>query len=134
LSVQNEPSNIVYVDLDDVLCQAARHFLLIVEREFGKRIEYEQLTTFDVGHACRLRPEEREELYRIVHRPEELSRMTPIPEALEVLRRWENAGFEIGIVTGRPISNPAFSHLRSTSSASGIVVIRDNSSARWTIR
>ena len=28
--------------------------------------------------------------------------MTPIPEALEVLRRWENAGFEIGIVTGRP--------------------------------
>jgi len=102
LSVQNEPSKIIYVDLDDVLCEAARHFLLIVEREFGKRIEYEQLTTFDVGHACRLRPEEGEELYRIVHRPEELSQMTPVPEALEVLRRWENAGFEIGIVTGRP--------------------------------
>ena len=100
--MQNELSRIVYVDLDDVLCEAARHFLLVVEREFGKCIEYEQLTTFDVGHACQLSPEERQELYRIVHRPEELLQMAPIPEAVEVLRRWEKAGFEIGIVTGRP--------------------------------
>ena len=34
-------SKIIYVDMDDVLCQAARHFLVIVEREFGKRITYE---------------------------------------------------------------------------------------------
>ncbi|HEY1234659.1 MAG TPA: hypothetical protein VGH22_14875, partial [Candidatus Binatia bacterium] len=100
--MENEPSNIIYVDLDDVLCEAARHFLLVVEREFGKRIDYHQLTTFDVGHACRLSPEEREELYRIVHRPEELLQMAPIPQALEALRTWEEAGFEIGIVTGRP--------------------------------
>jgi len=100
--VENEPSNIIYVDLDDVLCEAARHFLRVVEREFGKRIDYHQLTTFDVGHACRLSPDEREELYRIVHRPEELLQMVPIPQALEVLRIWEEAGFEIGIVTGRP--------------------------------
>ena len=100
--MQNEPSNIIYVDLDDVLCEAARHFLLIVEREFGKRIEYQQLTTFDVGHACGLRPEEREELYRIVHRPEELLQMAPIPQAVEALRTWQRAEFEIGIVTGRP--------------------------------
>jgi uncharacterized protein len=100
--VENEPANLIYVDLDDVLCEAARHFLLVVEREFGKRIDYHQLTTFDVGHACRLSREEREELYRIVHRPEELLQMAPIPQSLEVLRTWEGAGFEIGIVTGRP--------------------------------
>ena len=100
--MENQPSNIIYVDLDDVLCEAARHFLLVVEREFGKRIDYHQLTTFDVGDACRLSPEEREELYRIVHRPEELLQMAPIPQALEVLRTWEEAGFEIGVVTGRP--------------------------------
>jgi len=57
----------IYVDMDDVLCQAARHFLVIVEREFGKQIAYEQLTNFDVGHSCGLHPDEREELYRIVH-------------------------------------------------------------------
>ncbi len=69
---------IIYVDLDDVLCQAARHFLIVVEREFGKRIAYEQLTNFDVGHSCGLSAEERDELYRIVHRPDELLSMAPV--------------------------------------------------------
>jgi uncharacterized protein len=96
------PSKTIYVDFDDVLCQAARHFLIIVEREFGKRIAYEELTTFDVGHACRLSANERDELYRIVHRPEELLQMAPVDEAMHVLRQWENQGFEINIVTGRP--------------------------------
>lgn len=92
----------IYVDLDDVLCQAARRFLMIVEREFGKRIAYEQLTNFDVGHSCGLSSDEREELYRIVHRPDELLRMAPIREAISVLERWQEQGFEIAIVTGRP--------------------------------
>ena len=95
-------SKTIYVDLDDVLCQAARHFLVIVEREFGKRIGYEQLTNFDVGHACGLSPAERDELYRIVHRPDELLSMAPIDEAIAVLKRWQERGFEIAIVTGRP--------------------------------
>ena len=96
------PTKTIYVDLDDVLCEAARHFLIVVEREFGKRIAYEQLTNFDVGHACGLTLAEREELYRIVHRPDELLRMAPIDEASVALRRWQEQGFEIAIVTGRP--------------------------------
>ena len=32
------PSKTIYVDLYDVLCQAARHFLVIIDREFGKQI------------------------------------------------------------------------------------------------
>jgi uncharacterized HAD superfamily protein len=100
--MKSMPSNTIYVDMDDVLCQAARHFLLIVEREFGKRIDYEQLTNFDVGHSCGLQPEERDELYRIVHQPDELLRMAPLDGALPVLKRWQEAGFEIAIVTGRP--------------------------------
>jgi uncharacterized protein len=92
----------IYVDLDDVLCHAARHFLMIVEREFGKRIAYEQLTNFDVGHSCGLTANERDELYRIVHRPEELLSMAPVSEAIAVLTRWEEQGFNIAIVTGRP--------------------------------
>jgi len=88
--------------MDDVLCHAARHFLMIVEREFGKRIEYEQLTNFDVGQSCGLRPDERKELYRIVHRRDELLSMAPVSDATAVLEGWEKRGFEIAIITGRP--------------------------------
>lgn len=96
------PPKTIYVDLDDVLCRAARQFLIIIEREFGKRIAYEQLTDFDVGHSCGLSADEREELYRIVHRTDELLAMEPVEEAATVLRRWQAQGFEIAIVTGRP--------------------------------
>ena len=96
------PTKTIYVDLDDVLCEAARHFLIVVEREFGKRVAYEQLTNFDVGHSCGLTFTEREELYRIVHRPDELLCMAPIEEACAALTRWQERGFEIAIVTGRP--------------------------------
>ena len=95
-------SKTIYVDLDDVLCQAARRFLLIVEREFGKRVAYEELTNFDVGQSCGLTPAEAGELYRIVHRPEELLAMEPVREAVAALGDWQRQGFEIAIVTGRP--------------------------------
>jgi uncharacterized HAD superfamily protein len=95
-------SRTIYVDLDDVLCETARQFLVIVEREFGKRISYEQLTNFDIGTACGLRSEERDELYRIAHEPDELMKMAPIDRAIAALKQWANAGYEIAIVTGRP--------------------------------
>jgi len=95
-------SRTIYVDLDDVLCQAARHFLRIVEREFGKRFAYEQLTDFDVGQSCGLTASESDELYRIVHRPEELLAMEPMREAAAALEDWQKQGYEIAIVTGRP--------------------------------
>ena len=95
-------SKTIYVDLDDVLCQTARHFLVIVEREFGKRVGYEQLTNFDIGTSCGLQSEEREHLYRVVHEQDELMKIAPIEAAIAVLRQWVEAGFAIAIVTGRP--------------------------------
>ena len=102
--------NTIYIDFDDVLCQTARHFLVIVEREFGKKIVYEQLTDFDVGRSCGLSDRERDELYRIVHRSDELLRMAPVDEAVGVLERWERQGFDIAIVTGRPPDSIEVSH------------------------
>ena len=72
----------IYIDLDDVLCQAARNFLVVVEREFRKKVNYEQLTNFDIGTSCGLRSDEREKLYRIVHQPDELLKMAPVAEAI----------------------------------------------------
>ena len=92
----------VYVDMDDVLCQTAQHFLTILERDFGKKFAFEQLTNFDVGQACELTAKEREELYRIVHNGEELLSIPPIEGAIGVLQQWSAAGYEVAIVTGRP--------------------------------
>jgi uncharacterized HAD superfamily protein len=92
----------VYVDMDDVLCQTAQHFLTILERDFAKKFTFEQLTDFDLGEACEITTEEREELYRIVHRGEELLSIPPIPGAIGVLEQWSAAGYEVAIVTGRP--------------------------------
>ncbi|HWP60335.1 MAG TPA: hypothetical protein VNL14_20740 [Candidatus Acidoferrales bacterium] len=92
----------IYVDLDDVLCETARQCLRIIEREFGKGIVYEQLTTFDLGAACRLTPAEVAEFFRVVHRPDQLLQMEPVEGAISALREWTAAGYEIAIVTGRP--------------------------------
>ena len=100
--VKDDYMQTVYVDMDDVLCQTAQHFLAILERDFGKKFAFEQLTDFDVGQACELTAEEREVLYRIVHDGEELLSIPPIPGAVDVLQQWSAAGYEIAIVTGRP--------------------------------
>ncbi len=92
----------IYVDMDDVLCETARGLLTIIEREFGKRLVYDQLNTFEVGQACGLQPQEVIELFRIAHHPDELLSMAPIKEAISVLKQWSEAGHEIAIVTGRP--------------------------------
>jgi uncharacterized HAD superfamily protein len=88
--------------MDDVLCETARGCLTIVEREFGIRVTYEQLLNFDLGNACALGASETAELYRIVHRPDELLKLEPIDGAIPVLKQWFAAGYEIAIVTGRP--------------------------------
>jgi len=60
--------------------------------------------TFDLGKACGLRSEEIAELFRIVHRPDELLKLKPMEKAASVLNQWVAAGYEIAIVTGRPPS------------------------------
>jgi uncharacterized HAD superfamily protein len=92
----------IYVDMDDVLCETARGCLVIIESKFGKRIEYDCLTNFDLGQSCELGPEELAALYHIVHHPEELLKLQPIKGAIPILQRWIADGYEIAIVTGRP--------------------------------
>jgi uncharacterized HAD superfamily protein len=88
--------------MDDVLCETARGCLAIVEREFGRQVAYEQLLHFDLGESLGLEQRETDELYRIVHHPDELLKLEPIDGANAVLNQWAAAGYEIAIVTGRP--------------------------------
>ena len=92
----------IYIDMDDVLCHTAQHCLKIIDREFGKAVAFEQLSTFDLGSACALQPDEIAELFRIVHHPDELIDLEPIEGAVTALRQWTAAGYDIAIVTGRP--------------------------------
>jgi uncharacterized HAD superfamily protein len=95
--------------MDDVLCETARRFLVIIEREFGKRIPYEELTDFDFETSCELTAAERASLYETVHHEEEILRIEPIAAAIDVLNAWAAAGHEIAIVTGRPPDTAAAS-------------------------
>ena len=92
----------IYVDMDDVLCETARHLLVLLERELGKQMMFEDLTTFDLGQACRLRAHELDKLLQVAHHPDELLRIVPIEGAVAALQRWVDRGYEIAIVTGRP--------------------------------
>ncbi len=92
----------IYVDMDDVLCETARRFLAVIEREFGKSVAYDQLTDFDFEQSCGLKPAERKRLYEIVHLPDELLGIAPMGEAIAILKEWTLAGYAIAIVTGRP--------------------------------
>ena len=92
----------IYGDMDDVLGETARRFLIVIEREFGKKASYEQLTDFDFERSCGLTAAERKRLYELVHYDAELLAIEPIPQAIGVLQCWQQKGVAIAIVTGRP--------------------------------
>lgn len=93
----------VYVDFDDVLCETALEFTRVLEFEFGKRVAFEEIFTFDLGRAFGLRPDEIDRLMRLTHEPDVLLRMAPVPGAVEAVTRWSDAGHEVWVVTGRPV-------------------------------
>jgi uncharacterized HAD superfamily protein len=97
-----QQSKEIYVDMDDVLCETARRFLAVIEREFGKQVPYDRLTDFNFETSCNLTASERAVLYEKIHYADEILAIEPIPEAIEVLNKWARAGYQIAIVTGRP--------------------------------
>lgn len=92
----------IYVDFDDVLCETARAFLNFVEREFGRRYEFEDIRSFNIGESFDLNADEYERFMRLAHVPEALASMAPIPGAIETLNEWAANGAEVRVVTGRP--------------------------------
>ncbi len=92
----------VYVDFDDVLCATARGFLVILEREFGKTVRFEDMIDFDLGRSFDLPPEKLRRFFELVHEDEALDGFEPLEGALETLSAWKAAGLEIEVVTGRP--------------------------------
>lgn len=91
----------IYVDFDDVLSDTACAFIEIVQREFGKTVSFEEITSFDLKSSFGLSQKEYEYFFQLAHQPQEILNFKPIKGAIEVLSKWAQQGFEITIVTGR---------------------------------
>ena len=93
---------VVYVDIDDVLCETARQIMRLLNDRFGRTVRYEDITTFDLEVAFSLDVEQTRILSEIFHDPLVLTALEPVEGASAVLSRWREAGVEVDVVTGRP--------------------------------
>lgn len=94
----------IYVDLDDVLAQTGRMFLRILAQEFGRVVAFEEIRSYHLGESFCLEREELTQFMRLVHEPGALGGVEPMPGGAETLTAWRALGYEIFVVTGRPLS------------------------------
>lgn len=92
----------VYVDLDDVICETGTDLLALLEEHFGKRVELEDVTTWDLGISLGLDQDELRHFMHLAHEPAVLQSHRTRPGAVERLAAWSSVGVEVWIVTGRP--------------------------------
>jgi len=76
--------------------------LRVLESDFGKRVEWEQIIDYDLGVSLGLDEASLTEFMHAIHEPAVLASVQPIPGALAALERWIEQGYEIEVVTGRP--------------------------------
>ena len=102
LSPMLRESQAIYVDFDDVLCETAKAFLVVLQEKFGKTVEFEDIVDFDLGHSFDLSRSDLARFFELAHEEEVLAAFEPLEGALETICGWKECGFEIEIVTGRP--------------------------------
>lgn len=91
----------IYVDLDDVIAKTTHHYVDILKREFGKTVEFEGISSFNLQESFSLSDSEYEYFFSLVHKPEVILELDPVEGAFDVLNRWSGEGYEITVVTGR---------------------------------
>lgn len=91
----------IYVDLDDVISETTRHYVKIIENEFGKSVAFENIISFDLKESFLLTNREYEHFFELVHKPEIILELEPVEGVIDVLHKWKNMGIEIFVVTGR---------------------------------
>lgn len=99
----------VYVDLDDVLSETAAALLDLLAERWGKVVEFESITHFDLTVSFDMSREELSEFMKEAHRPEILLEADPLPGAAEALGKWRAHGRHVAVLTGRPPSTESMS-------------------------
>jgi hypothetical protein len=92
----------VYVDLDDVICDTGIDLLALLEQHFGRHVDLEDVTSWDLGVSLGLDQQELRQFMHYAHEPKVLQQHRSRPGAVEQLSRWSDVGVEVWIVTGRP--------------------------------
>jgi len=91
----------IYIDLDDVIADTTCRYVEIVEREFGRIVDFESITTFDLKKSFSLTDHEFDYFFRLVHEPEIILELKPFEGVLDELNKWAGLGYEISVITGR---------------------------------
>ena len=94
----------IYVDVDDVVSKTTDTYGGIIEQEFGKRVRFDQIVTFDLRSSFGLTENEFHYFFDLIHQPDFLLGFEPVDGSVEALLYWAQAGHCIEIVTGRPTS------------------------------
>ena len=95
-------SKLIYVDMDDVLCETAANLCRLAEREFGRHVDYADVFAFDLQKVFGLTDDEMRRFMAASHAPGALLTHPVTPGAPDALRALRDAGHSIEIVTGRP--------------------------------
>ena len=97
------PSNRLYVDLDDVISQTIERLLGVAEVEYGRRVDLDEVISFDLEKVFDLRPDEAQGFYDRSNQPDILADLALRPGAVVSLEAVRESGIEVWIVTGRPV-------------------------------
>jgi uncharacterized HAD superfamily protein len=91
----------IYVDLDDVIAKTTCHYVDVLKHEFGRTVDFEAITSFNLQESFSLSDSEYEHFFSLVHEPEIILGLEPIDGAVNILNKWVEQGYEISVVTGR---------------------------------
>lgn len=96
------PLDRLYVDLDDVIGETAQRLLDFAEREYGRKVAFEEVTSYDLDDVFGMSAEETAEFFRRSNEPEVLSGVALREGAVESMAACRARGIEVWVVTGRP--------------------------------
>ena len=94
----------IYVDFDDCLCETARYFSELAAQMFGIDILYEKIRYFNLQKSFSLSDEEYDKLMIEGHTPKALLSFNETPGAIKTINNWLDNGYDVKIITGRPVS------------------------------
>ena len=94
----------VYIDMDDVICDSMEAFIRIIGQEFGKTVNFEDVSSFDLKVSFGLTDMEFDHFFQLIHKPENLLEFAPMDDVVSVVKEWTEKDLQVSIVTGRPPS------------------------------
>ena len=74
----------------------------LVNSEFGKKVRFDDIMSFDLAKSFDLNEEEEARLFEVFHDDDILRVIEPVDGALEAVRKFDENGFDVHVVTGRP--------------------------------